>query len=751
MGAGSTISQSLIFREFLVVFYGNELVLSFILFTWLISITIGAWSFNLIEKKIKDAKSFFLKSVFVFSLLPFALIPVIRISRGFLNVDYGLYIPFPRMTLLSFMVIFPPAFLIGITFPLGCRILSGKTAVSRIYVAESVGSLFGGTLFSFVLVRLLPNPAVAALLTLLFSITCFFFYGHSYSPDKFRGKGRIKFNVVRILMILLSLSIALFSFPLDRITVQARWKTLIQKLPLIKNTDSPYQNLALTRQMNQYSVFFNGIYGFSFPDEYSDSTLAHHILTQSPDPQKVLVIGEVTPTFVNECLKQPIRQLTCVYFDPQLFNLIGPYLSKEGKQTLENPAVNFVFSDGRQFVRGYDGKFDLIYLNLPDPSNALINRYYTREFFQLVRGISHKKTVLALSLTSSENYMGRQITNYNASIYKTLKTVFPYVDICPTTPTYFFASRSQNSAVEDPLILFQRFEKRDVGDTTFTPYLFETFYLPQRIKFKRNNLEKASGVPVNTDLSPVAYLYNLKLWDQYSDSHLSGIIEFMESLTYRFWLTGFCWLLAIVITFMLLVKPSRKALFNFSSLAAVFSTGLAAMGMSITLIFSFQNLYSALFEKIGFLIALFMVGLSLGGGLLHQRIKKGSLRLSQLIAVQFVIVAAALLLPYLIKVFSTLPAGYKVLYYLIMVGVGFLTGQVFPLSAALMSREGKQDIGTSAAQVDAADHLGGSLGALLMGTFLIPILGIVNSCALIAAMEGTSLVLWLLYRLRYKT
>jgi len=55
---------------------------------------------------------------------------------------------------------------------------------------------------------------------------------------------------------------------------------------------------------------------------------------------------------------------------------------------------------------------------------------------------------------------------------------------------------------------------------------------------------------------------------------------------------------------------SRKIIF--SSLYAIFSTGFAAMGLEIILLFAYQNHYGCLYQKIGIIVALFMAGLAVG-------------------------------------------------------------------------------------------------------------------------------------------
>ena len=59
---------------------------------------------------------------------------------------------------------------------------------------------------------------------------------------------------------------------------------------------------------------------------------------------------------------------------------------------------------------------------------------------------------------------------------------------------------------------------------------------------------------------------------------------------------------------------------RFNSIAAIVSTGFAGMALEIILIFAFQNIYGYVYENIGLIIAVFMFGVSLGGGISNRLI-----------------------------------------------------------------------------------------------------------------------------------
>lgn len=736
LGMASNVAQSVIFREFVVIFYGNELIFGFILFFWLFSITLGAFIYPLLSRKFSDLHRLFLNLVFIFSMLPFLLIPFIRLARTLTGTPYGQFVPFSGMAWVSFLAIFPAAFLIGVTFPLGCRIINDETAVAKVYVVESFGSLFGGVIFSFVLIRLFSTSFIAAIILSLFSAAVILYH--------IMGKTQMK--PLKKIFIFTVLAVSLLSLPfaswVDRESVQGRWQTLIKDLPLLKNLDSPYQNLALTKQADQYSLFYNGVYGFSFPDDYEDAVSAHHILTQHPAPHNVLIIGEVNPGFIRESLKEPINSITIVYLDPAIYDVMEPVLSPEDMQVLKDPRVIREVGDGRFFVKNTTRKFDLVFLNLPDPSTAFMNRFYTQDFFLEVKRIMNPGGVLGLNITSSENYLGAQILGYNTAIFNTLKSVFPHIAISPGTLTFLFASEDSKASSDDYNILFKRYESKKIkGETTFTPYLFETLYEKDRVDFKHRMFNSNPDGRLNTDLSPVAYLYNLKLWDRYSGSRLSGLITFLEKKGISFWLMIVGIFLVLFIVASIIFKPGRIRSAKTCSLVSVLNTGLCAMGLSVILIYSYQNLYGYLFQRIGFLIALFMLGLSIGGSSVHWLIENKKAGLRAFTALQVLIALLCFFIPSILTLLKRTPGSSQVIFFSLMILTGILTGHILPLAAHLLKELG-MELGRAAALSNSADHMGGCIGAILIGAFFVPLLGFTDCAIFLGAMEVMSLVLW---------
>ena len=108
--------------------------------------------------------------------------------------------------------------------------------------------------------------------------------------------------------------------------------------------------------------------------------------------------------------------------------------------------------------------------------------------------------------------------------------------------------------------------------------------------------------------------------------------------------------------------------------------GFTGIALEILLLFAFQNMYGYLYERMGVIVAIFMVGLALGGCITNRMIQKGRTTwIPVLIILEGVIGCYALALPCIIHALSShsIIAGAGLI---CLTGItGMLTGIEFPL------------------------------------------------------------------------
>ncbi len=745
IGAHATIAQVLLVRELLVVFYGNELCLGVIFGAWLLGVAVGAGVGAKLMKGIRDRLVLFLFLLLALCLLLPMQVSIIRLLRYLIDVPYGQQISIVSLLWSSPLIIMPFSFVIGFIFPFSVSVLKGftrggATDIGAVYILESIGSLIGGAVFTFVLAPMSTSYEIMAILTSivlanLLILTLFI--------GKISHRKALLGTSISLLVVVLWLMLSAGVDRLESFFVEKRWESFNPNIELIESVDSRYQNIVVGKEHDQYSVYSNGQYVFAFPNLYEYGPLAHLILSEHPAPGRVLLIGGGIGGLVSEMLKYPLEGLHYVELDPKLLEVTEGYLSEDDKTALADERVEIFPVDGRYFVKKSRGKYkyDVIFINVPDPSTAALNRFYTLEFFQEAKDLLEPDGVLVVSISSSVVYLGEVVGSYTGSIYKTLQRVFPYVIVTPGQTNYYFASSEPDIVTTDLETLVSRYKGRNIETTAFSQYHFLPYLEPQRVRFIQEHLKSRRDLRINTDSKPVTYFYNLLLWDQFAGGQLQGLLRSLGRLKLWYFLAAIGLFLVIRLGLTNLAFRNTAKEKRFNSLFAIATTGFAGIALEIILIFAFQNIYGYVYEMIGLIVALFMMGLAVGGYICNAVILKRQrdwLRVLMYI-VGGVVVYSLAVIP-LIKWFPFLHAGSATFFMILIVIPGIITGLEFPLASRIYLEE-EADSGPTAGMIDSADHVGAFLGAILTGIVLVPILGVTGACIIIAALNVASLIL----------
>jgi len=803
VGCYATIAQVLIIREFLVVFFGSELCIGIILGTWLLGVASGAVTGGRVAGRFKDHLSpFIIVLVLMCVILPLELV-LIRVLRLILNVPAGQYIPMLSLLFSSIGIITPFSFTIGLIFPIGCNVIRGFTRDSAadigfVYILESIGSLIGGLLFTFVLITRFQPLTITLIFSCilflnLFLMLQFFDRGISKKGKSsalfVRGKSLACLSLFFVTFILLVSGVV---NRVDNYFISVRWSSSNPDIKLLESIDSRYENIVVGVRDDQYSIFGNGQFNFAFPDEYENAQIAHLVMTQHPDPKRVLLIGGGMGGLIREMLKHPLEELDYIELDPALTESIKKYLPPEEKEALSDKRVKIIHADGRYYVKRakHGKKYDLIFVNIPDPSTAFLNRFYTVQFFQEGSDILADKGVFGIEISSAVNYMGEEVGNYTGSIYQTLHSVFPHVIISPGQTNYYFASNSYGTATFDIRTLTKRYVERGVKSEFFSEYVFNTLLPPDMVRFVAGEIESRKGLRVNTDTKPVTYFFNLMLWDKLTGGKLGGILQWLKNSHVKIFLIPVFIFIVCRFAYVTVFRRSPDVQQRFNSIMAIATTGFAGMALEIILIFAFQNIYGYVYENIGLIIAVFMFGLALGGGISSRLIIQSTSGnvLSKLnpftmfkegvksqqnhedenclsvagkkatheergrqkemewikifIVIESIIVVYACIMPFILSQLSSLFFDSEYMFMILVAITGVLVGLEFPIAGKLyLVRKG--GVGITAGTIDSADHAGAFIGALLTGVLFVPLFGISGSCVIIAVLNLMSLLFFL--------
>ena len=366
-------------------------------------------------------------------------------------------------------------------------------------------------------------------------------------------------------------------------------------------------------------------------------------------------------------------------------------------------------------------RYDVVIIDVPAPSTAQLNRFYTAEFLGEVKRVLAKDGVVCFALGQYENYVSPDLAQMLSSACLAAKQSFHNVLAIPGSRVFFLAS-------DGPLFpdIATRIEQRQIKTRLVNRHYLSAMLTPDRMA----DLASATVQPaaVNRDFSPVLYYYHLRHW--------------MSQFNVRF---GLIQVLLLLLLGFYLIRLRGSAF-------VLFASGFAASALEVVLLLAFQILCGSVYHQVGVIVTVFMAGLALGASLVNRHSSSRSLRqtaltngrwqmangrFGSLSLLALLIAAFALVLPLILPLLNCLGGSAPSLFLvksivaLLTLILAVLVGMQFPLANRL------EFDGTiaGASRLYTADFIGAFLGALLACTLLIPLIGVGGVCLLTAVLN----------------
>ena len=753
MGFSFTVMQTLMARELLVSFAGNELSIGLVLGSWLILEAVGSGLATRLARHVQGEASYAALQVALSLLLPLSIYAAYTVRR-IVGLTSGEGMGLMSTFFSAFLVLLPLGLVDGAMFTFGCRayakdVYDEASSIGHVYVSEAIGGIIGGLVFTYLLIPYFHS--VQIILTVaalnLASASCLLVS----SPRSEVIKSRIARLIV---LVLLAASLYLLLSPqanaIQRWVVGQQW----WGYDLAYYGNSMYGNVAAVQQGEQYTMFANGvpILTVPVPDITSVEELVHLPMLFVSQPRKVLVVSGGVGGVLNEVLKYPVQRVDYAELDPLLIEAVQRLPTPLTVGELSDPRVNIEHVDGRLLVREVASRrsdlqgYDLVIVNLPYPSTLQLNRFYTVEFFRLVQGTLGDEGVVAFSLPGSLTYMGPGMRNLNATIYETLQQVFPHTHVIPGEVTLWMASPETPLEAISLEALVQRWEERALPTSLMTSFHLRLKLDEQRLAWFWDSLRRGEEVGINEDLRPVGLRYGLFYWNELFSPGFSGYFEFLDRISLP--RLGAV-LILLTIVFLAVGRVSCRV--KRASVPIVMATtGFAGMAFDLLILFAFQAFYGHVYQRIGLLVTAFMAGLSLGALAMTKRMerigdgKRLLLRLEAAFAACWLLFAVILAILYAQVGQAGVSTAIGPILLVLNTLAGFLVGMEFPLANKMYLRV---SVGEAAGQTAtagilyASDLLGAFLGSLLVSVMLLPSLGLLETCLLVVVLKLGSFVL----------
>jgi spermidine synthase len=742
MGFSGLVAEILLLRELLIVFSGNELCIGIILANWLILEAFGCFFLGRKAEKSKNELEKFTVITILFSVSLFIAIFLTRILKRVIGISIGESIGFLPMFYSSFLILLPVGILHGALFTFGCRIysmFSGQDASSagRVYAYETVGTIVGGIVCTYLFIPYLNTFQASSGLALLNLIVCLVLLAPYWKTGLFQK------TILVILSVLVFFSgYLVFASQADKLhhySIKAQWKNH----NIVHYQNSQYGNICIIENQGQYIFFQDGIPNVitPIPDIPFIEEFVHLPLLAHPEPRKLLILSGGAGGIINEALKHSsIETIEYAELDPLLLDLFRKFPTPLTESELNDRRVKIKHIDGRLLVKTTRDKYDLILVGIMEPSNLQSNRFFTKEFFFLARTRLNKGGIFVLGLPGSLAYSNEELKNLNSCIYHTLKSVFSHIRVIPGDGTNLFLSSDSRSILTiDKMQIIERLNQRNIEADVIVPWYIEK-KLHHGWQDWFSSFTEGSSQKINSDFNPVGLYYSISHWNALFAPSLRWLFRQFERIN----LGSIVLLFVIFLLLYFFFRSKNIRFFRAGIPLSIITTGFAGMIFDLMLIFAFQSIYGYVFSWIGILVASFMTGAACGAMLITTVLARIRNCFKSFIKIELAIVCFSIGCPFIFLAFHEYLGSpgvflFRMLFLVISFIGGLLIGSQFPLANKIYLRN-STSLSQTAGLLYASDLLGGWFGGIIGAVVLLPVLGLVGACITVGLLKLTSFI-----------
>ncbi|MBS7829333.1 polyamine aminopropyltransferase [Wohlfahrtiimonas chitiniclastica] len=352
-----------------------------------------------------------------------------------------------RVIVYSFVLVI--GIIVGMEIPLVMRVMNQyktdfKELVSKVLTFDYLGALAVSLLFPLVLAPKL-GMARSALLFGILNVLVAILTSRVFRAELPNYKS-LKWRGHAVLLILLTA----FFFAND-------WTEKAEQHyfgdPIVYQYNSPYQRLVLTKYKDDVRLFINGNLQFSSLDEarYHEA-LVLPVMENVPEAKNILILGGGDGLATRDVLKYPkVERITLVDLDPKMTELFrtSAELTRLNDNALNHPNVTIINQDAAKWLEQSTELFDVIIIDLPDPSNFSLGKLYSVPMYRLVAQHLSPKGMMVVQSTSP--YFA---PNAYGSINATLKAAnlytLPYHAYVPSFGEWGYILASREDAFHVP-------------------------------------------------------------------------------------------------------------------------------------------------------------------------------------------------------------------------------------------------------------------------------------------------------------
>ena len=435
------LALEVLYTKTLILFIGSSTyAFSLILITFLFGIALGSWALSFFADRIQRGYAYFgmllgligfwlFLTLQFFEKVPFWYLNFLGSRESF---EFGSILL--SQSLVTFHVIFPATFLMGVIFPLGIHLARPHITnlgwgVGKLYFANTFGGVLGSLLTGFLFL-----PVFGYTRTLVLILAIYFILGGFFIARE-KGVGWMVKGVFIFFFAFWAIfgalsspwgkkNLTMGSFVYAPLYIGYGIDTVREAIESDKVLfyKEGLSNVAVMQRGTNRILKVNGKVDASdsLGDLETEILLGALPMILHPNPENVLVIGLGSGITLGSITQfDEAKSIDVAEIDPAIIEAAG-YFKQSNHDALNDPRVKTILADGRNHLMLTDEKYDVI---SSQPSNIWISgnaNLFTKDFYELAK-----------SRLENDGLMLQWIQTYSLtpedvrSIYRTFLEVFP--------------------------------------------------------------------------------------------------------------------------------------------------------------------------------------------------------------------------------------------------------------------------------------------------------------------------------------
>ena len=404
-----------------------------------------------------------------------------------------------------------PTLLFGMSFPVLIKLVSGGhesvgRGTGQVYSANTLGGILGSLVAGFVLLPWLgTEKSLMAVAALNFMMVPLLFGTGEYSTPGLR-KGVAAVAVVAVLALTLILPGNLLDRFFMRDSVGKRDQSgLLYFEEGLTDTVAVFRDDYGVLDPTAKRLITNGISMSSsnvIATRYM-KLLAHLPILMSDHPENVMVICFGTGQTTGAAGIHPrVGQVDSVELSPSVLNA-APSFKTENHDVANNPKVNFVVQDGRNYLLTTQKRYDVITGEPPPPRTAFTVNLYSQDFYEAARDRLNPGGLMAQWIP-----LHSQSAEEVDMHFKTFLSVFPHAVAWMPVANEILIVGSDQPITLDFNKLKERMADPEIAPALRDIYIPDIYHLLGSIWFLEEDMQALSaGRPLITDNRPRIEFY----------------------------------------------------------------------------------------------------------------------------------------------------------------------------------------------------------------------------------------------------